>query len=66
MMRSRFLILEIRAGGEIQIRTDVRKWKLRDGWLPGRYRATVRVEDLRADRWCRLSVLSDPFEFEVK
>jgi hypothetical protein len=57
---------EIKPGGVLEVKTDARKWTLRDGWLPGRYRVTLRVDGLRADPYCTLSVLSDPFEFEVK
>lgn len=48
------------------VRTDARKWTLRDGWLPGRYKVTVRAEHLTVDRYSRLWVTSDPFEFEIK
>ena len=57
---------EIKPGGKIEIQTDARKWKLRDGWLPGRYRVTVRVDNLRVDKYSTLSVLTDPIEFEIK
>jgi hypothetical protein len=57
---------EIKSGGEIEIHTDARKWKLRDGWLPGRYRVTVRINNLKVDEYSTLSVLTDPVEFEIK
>jgi len=57
---------EIKPGGVLEVKTDARKWTLRDGWLPGRYSVTLRVDGLRADPYCKLSVLSDSFEFEVK
>jgi len=56
----------IKAGESLRIETDARKWKLRDGWLPGRYQVTVRVDGLQIDPYFRLSVLSDPFEFEIR
>jgi hypothetical protein len=55
----------VEPGKSLQIETDARKWKLRDGWLPGRYEVTVRVDGLEIDPYYRLSVLSDPFEFEI-
>ena len=57
---------EIKPGEKLEIQTDARKWKLRDGWLPGRYRATVRVDNLKVDKYSTLSVLSEPIEFEIK
>jgi len=57
---------EIKAGEKLEIQTDARKWKLRDGWLPGQYRATVRVDNLEVDKYSTLSVLSEPIEFEIK
>ena len=56
----------IEPGKTLVIRTDARKWKLRGGWLPGRYKAWVRVDGLTIDRYSQLSVTSDPFEFEIK
>lgn len=57
---------EIKPGEKLEIQTDARKWKLRDGWLPGRYRITVRVDNLEVDKYATLSVLSEPIEFEIK
>lgn len=57
---------EIKPGGKIDIPTDARKWKLRDGWLPGRYNVTVRIDNLKVDDYSTLSVLADPIEFEIK
>ena len=56
----------VEPGGTLRIETDARKWKPRDDWLPGRYGARVRVDRIRADDHCRLSVLSDPFAFETR
>jgi len=58
--------LEIKPGSVLEVKTDARKWQLRDGWIAGRYRVTLRVDRLRADPYCTLSVLSDPVEFEIK
>jgi hypothetical protein len=57
---------EIKPGGTLTVKTDARKWQLRDGWLPGRYKVTIRVDHLTLDRYSTLSVLSDPVEFRVE
>jgi hypothetical protein len=57
---------EIKPGGTLTVKTDARKWKLRDGWLPGRYKVTIRVDHLTLDQYATLSVLSDPVEFRVE
>ncbi len=57
---------EIKPGGNIKIQIDARKWKLKDEWLPGRYRVTVRIDNLKVDEYTMLSVLTDPVEFEIK
>ncbi len=57
---------EIKPGGKLVILTDARKWKLRDGWLPGKYKVTARVDNLTVDKYSELSVITDPIEFEIK
>ena len=57
---------EIKPDGSLSITTDARKWTLRDGWLPGRYTVVARVDNLQVDDCSRLSVLSEPLEFEIK
>ena len=52
-------------GNSLTIRTDARKWTLRDSWLPGRYQVTLRV-NVTVGKHYLLSILSDPFEFEIK
>jgi hypothetical protein len=56
----------IESGRSLSVRTDARKWTLRDGWLPGSYRITVRVDNLVVDDYSTLSVTSDPIEFAVE
>jgi hypothetical protein len=58
--------LPIEPGEQILIETDARKWQLRDGWLPGRYKVTMRVDNLTVDKYTKLSIISDPIEFEIK
>lgn len=57
---------EIKPGETLTIKTDARKWKLQDGWLPGHYKITVRVDYLTLDRYSTLSVLSDLVEFRIE
>ena len=57
---------EIKPGDKLEIQTDARKWKLRDDWSPGKYKITVRIDNLIIDKYSNLSVLSDPIEFEIK
>ena len=59
-------MLPIDPGEQILIETDARKWQLTDGWLPGRYKVTMRVDNLTVDPYATLSVTSDPIEFEIK
>ena len=56
----------IEPGKSLTIRTDARKWKLRDGWLPGKYRVIVAVKNLRIDNYSTLRVVSESFEFEIQ
>ena len=57
---------EIKPKQSLVVRTDARKWTLRDAWLPGRYKVTVRIDRLTLDHYAVLSVTSDPFVFEIK
>ena len=58
--------VRIESGWSLSIRTDAGKWMLRDGWLPGSYVITVRVDNLVVDDHCTLSVMSDPIEFTIE
>lgn len=55
----------IESGRSLSIRTDARKWTLRDGWLHGSYAITVRIDNLAVDDHCSLSVVSDPIGFTI-
>ena len=57
---------DIKPTNSLVVHTDARKWKLIDGWVPGRYRVTVRAEHIAVDRYSRLWTTSDPFEFEIE
>jgi hypothetical protein len=53
-------------GRALTITTDARKWSIRGGWRPGRYRVTVRVGNLRVDAFSTVDVLSEPVELVVR
>ncbi|MEX0727440.1 MAG: hypothetical protein WD065_14285 [Planctomycetaceae bacterium] len=56
----------IEPGKSLTIETDARKWTILGGWIPGKYRVNVRVENLSVDQGrCQLGVHSEPFEFEI-
>lgn len=57
---------EIRPGATSTITTDARKWKTRYPWKSGRYKVTVRVDNLTVDGYATLSVLSDAVEFTIR
>lgn len=50
----------------LTIRTDLSQWKLTDGWLPGEYEITMRVDNLIVDSYSRLSTLTDPVRFKIR
>lgn len=57
----------IEPGKELTVKTHLDKWKIVDGWIVGKYVATMRVERLTVDgNRCLLSVHSEPFEFEIR
>jgi hypothetical protein len=56
----------IESGDTLSVRTDARKWTLRDGWKSGHYTLTIRVDNLTADDYSKVSVMSDPVEFVIK
>ncbi|NIM06718.1 MAG: hypothetical protein GTN69_06825 [Armatimonadetes bacterium] len=55
----------IKPGESLEIELDMSKWQLRDGWRTGKYKAVFRVDQIIADEYVRLSVLSDPVTFEI-
>jgi hypothetical protein len=56
----------IAPGESLAIKLDISKWRLRDGWLPGKYEVTFYVRHIAADSHVQLSVLSDPIAFEIR
>ena len=57
----------ISAGGKLTVTTDACKWKIIGDWAPGKYKANVRIENLTVEgNRCTLSVLSEPFDFEIR
>ncbi len=57
----------IKAGESITVTTDIRRWKIPGGWVPGKYKVAIRVENLtlEGDR-CILSVRGAQFLFEIR
>ena len=55
----------VEAGKSLEITTDLRKWKVTGGWVPGKYQFRVRVEGITVDDYTKASVLSDPVEFRI-
>ncbi len=54
-------------GGSLTVRLDMSKWKLREpGWVPGRYSVTFRGDRISADDFVTMSVLSEPFTFNIR
>lgn len=57
----------IAPGESLTIKSETSKWKIRDGWTPGRYTVEARVDDLSVDDGrCRLFVMTEPAEVELK
>jgi hypothetical protein len=58
--------ISLEPGQSTLIRSDIRKWKIDGGWSIGKYQVTARIENLTTDNGrCTVSVLSEPFEFEI-
>ncbi len=56
----------IKAGESRSVVVDLSKWQIRDGWSAGRYRITVRADNIQVDDYTTASVMSDPIEFDIK
>ena len=56
----------IEPGASLTLETDVRKWSIADGWLPGKYRMALRVNNLQVDGHAALSIEGEPIEFEIR
>ena len=57
---------QIRPGQSLSVLVDISKWQILDGWKAGRYRITVRVDNIDVDAYTKASVMSDPIEIEIK
>lgn len=56
----------LKSGQSLTVKTDLTKWKIKGGWISGRYTATVRVENIATERGHQtVTVLSEPFSFQV-
>ncbi|MDX6290396.1 MAG: hypothetical protein QOH42_2195 [Blastocatellia bacterium] len=56
---------QIKPGQSLSILVDISKWQIVDGWKAGKYRITVRADNIDIDAYTRASVLSDPVEIEI-
>ena len=56
----------IRPGESQSVVVDISKWQIRDGWTTGRYRITVRADNIQVDDHTTASVMSDLIELEIK
>ena len=53
--------------GTSKVRTiDVSKWKVRDGWVQGKYQIVVRADKIDVDKYTWMSISSDPVVFEIR
>jgi hypothetical protein len=50
----------------LSVVVDMSKWQIVDGWIPGRYKITVRADNISLDEYTRASVMSDPVDFVIK
>ena len=59
-------VCKIRPHGTHTIKTDATKWGIEGGWVPGKYTASMLVEEIRVDTKVTMRVLSDLFEFRIE
>ena len=45
---------------------DISKWKVRDGWIPGKYKMIFRLDRIIIDKYVRISVTSEAIKIEIK
>jgi hypothetical protein len=50
----------------LSVLVDISKWQIVDGWKAGKYRITVRVDNIDVDAYTKVSVMSDPVEIEIE
>jgi hypothetical protein len=50
----------------LSVLIDMSKWQIVDGWKPGKYRISVRVDNIDVDQYAKVSVTSDPIDIEIK
>ena len=50
----------------LSVLIDISKWQIHEGWKSGKYKVTVRADNIYVDRYTTASVLSDPVEIEIK
>lgn len=50
----------------LSVVVDISKWQIVDGWIPGKYKVTVRADNIDLDSYTRASVMSDPVLVIIK
>jgi hypothetical protein len=45
---------------------DISKWQIRDGWAVGKYKVTIRADNIYVDKYTTASVMSEMIEIEIK
>lgn len=56
----------IRPTESLSIVVDMSKWQIVDGWIPGRYKITVRADNIALDEYTQASIMSDPIDVVIK
>jgi hypothetical protein len=50
----------------LSVVVDMSKWQIVDGWIPGKYKITVRADNISLDEYTVASVMSDPVEVVIE
>jgi hypothetical protein len=56
----------IKPQASLSVLIDVSKWQIRDGWKAGKYKLTVRADNIIVDQYTTASVMSDLVGIEIK
>jgi hypothetical protein len=56
----------IKPNTSLTIQLDCRKWSIKDGWIPGAYTISTRVDYIQADSYTTINILSDFIKFTIK
>ena len=56
---------DVKEVGGDALRIDLRRLRVRGGWIPGRYHLALRTQNFMADGWSWSSEISAPIKFEI-